>query len=201
MIEVFRGLNGYDLHGFAFELQIRTMGASLWADVSHDLTYKAPEGGVPREVDRAILRLAAVLELVDQEADRVRQVVASAKDADQQTILRAIEKQFLQLAARDYDHELTEALLPQLMWVVGDSTPDEFVGKLNEFFTRCREKLEFVFDQYKDVGFHPVLHQPEALLILYAREYQQIALQENWPPLLPETEREDFEAIWQPSRS
>ena len=187
------------LEGLMFELQIRTLGASLWAEVAHDLTYKPLPSGVPQDVERAVHRLSAVLELVDQEVARVRTIVSAASGADQAEVLVEIEKQFLRLAGKDYNHELTAALLPQLMWVTSGQSVAQFLGELRLFFQRNEEKLGHVFGHYGDDSMHPVLQQPEGLLILYARERDEFGLRDNWPALLPQSELETFEAIWTPT--
>lgn len=60
---------GYD--GLQFELQIRSILQHAWAEIEHDLGYKAA-GGLPRELRRRFSRLAGLLELADDEFQRLR---------------------------------------------------------------------------------------------------------------------------------
>ncbi|MEO1390602.1 MAG: (p)ppGpp synthetase [Cyanobacteria bacterium J06634_6] len=53
-----------------YELQVRTMAQHTWANASRILQYKSEES-VPYESRRAIHRLAALLELIDLEFERV----------------------------------------------------------------------------------------------------------------------------------
>ena len=60
--------NGCD--DFSVELQIRTISQHAWSVVSHKLQYKK-ESSVPSEMMRSINRMAALLETVDLEFERV----------------------------------------------------------------------------------------------------------------------------------
>lgn len=62
--------------GRPFELQIRSILQHAWAEIEHDLGYKA-EGTPPRDVKRRFSRLAGLLELADDEFRRVREDLAS----------------------------------------------------------------------------------------------------------------------------
>jgi putative GTP pyrophosphokinase len=59
-----------DLSGLKVEIQIRTLAQHVWAAASHKLQYKH-EQSVPPPILRTINRIAALLETVDLEFDRV----------------------------------------------------------------------------------------------------------------------------------
>lgn len=56
--------------GLKAEIQIRTASQHIWAVASHDLQYKREED-VPKQLQRSINRVAALLELTDIEFERV----------------------------------------------------------------------------------------------------------------------------------
>lgn len=53
-----------------FEIQVRSILQHAWAEIEHDLGYKT-KGSLPREVERRFARLAGLLELADDEFDRL----------------------------------------------------------------------------------------------------------------------------------
>ena len=59
-----------EFKGLRAELQIRTLAQQLWAAASHKLQYKR-ESSVPYPIRRSIHRVAALLETVDLELERV----------------------------------------------------------------------------------------------------------------------------------
>lgn len=54
-----------------FEVQVRTVLEHAWAEIEHDLGYKATEA-IPLAVRRRLSRLAGLLELADQEFGAIR---------------------------------------------------------------------------------------------------------------------------------
>lgn len=59
-----------ELQGLQAEIQVRTASQHIWAEASHALQYKR-ESHVPKPLRRAINRVAALLETVDIEFERV----------------------------------------------------------------------------------------------------------------------------------
>ena len=57
--------------GFRFEIQIRTVLQHAWAEVEHDLGYKASTA-VPELIRRRFSRIASLLEIADQEFVSIR---------------------------------------------------------------------------------------------------------------------------------
>ena len=62
------------------EIQIRTLLEHTWAEIEHDLGYKAP-GAVPIGVRQRLSRLAGLLEIADREFVAIREELAAYADA------------------------------------------------------------------------------------------------------------------------
>lgn len=73
------------------EVQIRSILQHAWAEIEHDLGYKAPIE-VPREIRRRFCRLASLLELADDEFDGIKKDIASYSKRVASRILLAPEK-------------------------------------------------------------------------------------------------------------
>lgn len=73
---------------FRFEIQVRTILQHAWAEIEHDLGYKASDS-TPETIRRRFTRIAGLLELADEEFVSIRQdlreyeesVMAAAGDA------------------------------------------------------------------------------------------------------------------------
>ncbi|MBC7543769.1 MAG: hypothetical protein H7338_13670 [Candidatus Sericytochromatia bacterium] len=61
--------------GMKLEIQIRSILQHAWAEIEHDLGYKA-HLEVPREVRRRFSRLSGLLELVDTEFNQIRRTLS-----------------------------------------------------------------------------------------------------------------------------
>lgn len=59
------------LEGFKFEIQIRTILQHTWAEIEHDIGYKASEQ-LPREFRRRFSQIASLLEVADREFASIR---------------------------------------------------------------------------------------------------------------------------------
>jgi ppGpp synthetase/RelA/SpoT-type nucleotidyltranferase len=70
--------------GIRFEVQIRSILQHAWAEIEHDLGYKAE--AVPRVVRRRFSRLAGVLELADDEFVGLRREVSKHQENIKATI-------------------------------------------------------------------------------------------------------------------
>ena len=63
------------LYALPFEIQMRTALQHVWSTLDHDIVYKNGGVSVPNEYRRQFIRLAGMLELVDEEFSRLRNVL------------------------------------------------------------------------------------------------------------------------------
>ena len=63
------------LNELRFEIQMRTALQHVWSTLDHDTAYKGGGVSIPREYQRQFGRLAGMLELVDDEFSRLRNVL------------------------------------------------------------------------------------------------------------------------------
>ncbi|MEH7031541.1 hypothetical protein V7054_05105, partial [Priestia megaterium] len=74
-----------------FELQIRSILQHAWAEIEHDIGYKA-EKEIPKEIRRDFSRIAGLLELADREFIRMRSFLADyTQDIEQQIESNSLE--------------------------------------------------------------------------------------------------------------
>jgi putative GTP pyrophosphokinase len=109
---------------YQVEIQVRTLSQHIWAAASHVLQYKK-ESDVPKAVGRSIHRVAALLETVDLEFERVLQerhdyiksekatAASTALDADN---LKVVLDQSLPLSNKSGDEDYSDLLADLLLF-------------------------------------------------------------------------------------
>lgn len=86
------GLSEYRrFSGHKAEIQIRTLIQHAWAEIEHDLGYKG-EIAIPKPVRRKFFRLAAMLELADEEFTSIKETLSKYKKEVGETIATTPEK-------------------------------------------------------------------------------------------------------------
>lgn len=175
------------------EIQIHTLGQSLWAKTNHDFIYKGNDGDIPIPVRRANHRLSAVCEIADEQAMIMRREMASLPGQDVQPILAILEQSFYRLAAQPYNRELSVSVLASVKSMV---SPDDFMTEFVAFVAGNDDKLRHVFDTYSTPA-EPLVSQPESLLIFFLLERDRFRLRDDWPrDLLPLSLLESMAGIW-----
>ncbi len=81
--------------GMVFEVQVRTVLQHAWAEFEHDIRYKragvgvSEEGGVDPEVDRMFTLAAGLIELADQQFDKIAALKVTGRVTDESVELTA----------------------------------------------------------------------------------------------------------------
>lgn len=172
------------------EIQIRTAAQDVWSDVSHTLLYK-PVIEAPGEVHHAVLRLLALVEVIDEEVERVMSDVEARPDYAVRLLHRIAETRLLGFVATEHDialsTELLEALLPTI-------SPDELPGyaaRLDEYLASRRPALEQMYADHgptsgvADEPAYLMLSQPETLVFLERLTAAPESAVASWRPKLP----------------
>lgn len=152
-----------EFKGLRAELQIRTLAQHLWAAASHKLQYKR-ESSVPYPIRRSIHRVAALLETVDLELERV----LSERDLYLSNPRRYLGKEALNV---DSLAQLLDARLPQQ-----NRTQDEPYAELLEDLARVGVFSAKALDPIISRHLAATLEKEERELVRHREEkdYRQV---------------------------
>src|SRR5882762_3506825 len=124
---------------FRAELQVCTMAQHLWAEMAHDSVYKydALLGPLPNELQRRIYILAGVVELADEEFNRIEKEMPSVPEL---SVLKSLERHYYELTTRRSDPALSLEVI-RLLAPLYASTPAEIAEHLDAFFAKHKQTL------------------------------------------------------------
>lgn len=183
------------LGGLQFEIQVHTRAQHLWATVSHELIYKAPLQP-PSPVERALYRLMALVELFDGEVQRGREEVVNQGGYEEAKVLVDLEDTFYGFAVSDWDRKLSQLIVETLAPLYEANQILDFNQVLRPFVGTFRDKLQGIYDDYLDDARHPLISQPESLLIFERLQNDRFMLANKWGNYLPETILEGMAEVW-----
>ena len=197
-VEADRALAGddnVDLVGLECEVQVRSYAQSLWADVSHKLSYK-PSQTSSDGVQRMIFRLAAMLELFDEEALRARDKQLAEPGFEEAALLNELERHYYRFTGRPFDREFSLLILDYLrpLWEGNGTT--RTAALLEAFVQSEGPKLAEIYEQYRHDARHLLITQPESLLIFAELQRDKFALESLWEDNLPLNLLEPLAAAW-----
>jgi ppGpp synthetase/RelA/SpoT-type nucleotidyltranferase len=178
------------------ELQVQTRAEAAWADASHDLTYKAALA-LPSALERRVNRLLALVELFDLEMDGAQTDVLKLDGFPAARMLQVLDRSFLPLARRDYDRELSSRVLT----VLAESYEPEEFGRfdvvMDRFVATEKDKLRATYGRWADDAFaHPLLFQPESLVVFERLDQAPVRLRDVWDQSLPSDLLDSLAEIW-----
>jgi ppGpp synthetase/RelA/SpoT-type nucleotidyltranferase len=172
----------YPSDKFCAEVQVHTRAQNLWADMSHSCSYK----GLPSvsvSLHRRVNLLAGLLEVADNEFERINQDVSHLPDAGEYKLLQALENQYYKLSTRPGDLELSMEVIHALLPLY-EPPPADWAEHFQTVFDKHKKALEALF-AIEDPNLSPFLFQPEMLLILDRLLVDQYALREIWDQHFP----------------
>lgn len=177
------------------EIQVRSAAQNLWSEMSHRLLYKP--GVEPDEgTKRALIRLAALMEIFDEEvARRVNQMTA-APGYQIEELINLAEGEFYRFSDSTYDRPLSRYVISEIGPTLPTENAHQYVTQLRAFVADNEEKLAGIFRRYADVDTAVLLHQPESMIIFERIASDPFTLREVWEQRLPLDEFEQLQAIW-----
>src|SRR6267142_2941676 len=123
------------------ELQVHTRAHNLWAELSHDLTYKSP-AQLPRVVIERIYRIVALLDLVDSEIQASRDAAVKTPGFEEGAMLVTLERHYFELTGQQHDAELSLYIVAGLKRLYDESDRRAFDARIAAFVQSNRERLE-----------------------------------------------------------
>lgn len=181
--------------GCECEIQVRTAAQNVWSEMSHKLLYKPGVEPDP-ETERALLRLAVLMEIFDEEVTRRVKLIVSSAGYPIQELINTAEAQFYRFADVKYDRALSMFVLSEIAETLpGDLSPG-YDTRLQAFADAHEAKLASIFDRYRDSDSSQLVHQPEAIIIFERLQADSHTLRAAWEDRLPIDELDILEAIW-----
>lgn len=177
------------------ELQLHTTAQRAWADASHELLYK-PDVSPSENLARRLYRLMALMEVFDDSVVRARQTMRMMPDWREAAVLGGLERMFLSMTAREYDRELSLLVLSALTPIYDDQDAEGIEQGIRMFVDEHREKIDRIFREYADDIRHPLLFQPETLLVFERLEADSFTLKDRWQSILPLALLEGIAGVW-----
>lgn len=138
-----------------FEIQVRTILQEAWAEIEHGLIYKS-EGSAPEEIRRQIARVSAVLEMADEDFQRVYDLRETYVQKLKETDLKELSDEPLNADS------LMEVIERKLPWAVGwkeihkhrlTSDVATLLFHMQELDVTKVQQLVFLIDKWHDAEY------------------------------------------------
>ena len=184
-----------DVAGLVFEVQVHTQAESLWAGISHELLYKAPDAP-PNDISRGLYRLLALVELFDLEVDRARRAIMDQPGFPEALVLSELERQFFSLTAHRADPALSRFVIGVLRPLLSDDELRQYPAQLARFVSEHHDKLVGIYEDYLNDDRNPLMSQPESLLVFERLENDLQRVPGVWVEQLPPGLLRSFSEIW-----
>jgi ppGpp synthetase/RelA/SpoT-type nucleotidyltranferase len=167
------------------EIQLRTTAQDAWSIVSHQVLYK-PLLSLPPAMQHAMYRLVALVEMFDEEVQRVMDMLPTLPGAEVLDLLEVAEAKFLSIAHSPSNREVSVQILQVVAKSIEPTERADYGLILDAFVESERSKSETLFDQYgahSAVSYVPsymLLGQAESLIILERLTTRPHALAAVW---------------------
>jgi putative GTP pyrophosphokinase len=180
-------ISSFPSERFSAELQIRTMAQHLWAEMAHDRVYKydALIEPLPKPLQRRIYILAGLVELADEEFNRIELEMPSD---DETGVLKALERHYYKFTVHKSDPALSLEVI-HILVPLYRSAPAQIIEHLNNFIAKHQDTLEAVYEKAAAMPDRSAfLYQPEALMIYDLLKTDHLAVRDVWSGHFPDRE-------------
>ena len=172
------------------ELQLRTVCQNAWSELSHILSYK-PDIELPNDIKREVNALSALMEIADNQFQRILDMINKLPLSNPTRILRLLEEFFHSRIAAWYDSEMSHYFLSNVSSLYD---PDEDIMAIITAFLKANsDDIALVATQRQDILF---FSQPEIVVILERLENKRFALEEYWSRKYPMDQLEAVANAW-----
>lgn len=177
------------------EIQVRSAAQNLWSEMSHRLLYKP--GVEPEDsTRRALTRLAALMEIFDEEVARSVNQITAIPGYHIEDLINVAEALFYQYADNTYDRALSRYVLTEIGIALPTERADQYAATLRAFTVENDVKLASIFRKYADLDAPALIHQPEAIIVFERIAQDPYVLRYHWDGHLPQDELDQLQAIW-----
>lgn len=175
------------LEGRIAEVQVRTNCEDTWAEIYHDIGYKA-NSSLSLEIKREIHCLAGLLEVADNCYSSLYEKITGIEELNEEFILNYLKKPFIQKVNEHYNREFSYNNIQILLPLLKESTfnsAEDFTMKMDGFLYTKKNKIDKILEERKEESADvPYLSQPEIFLIFYLIENDIYRLKEKWEECL-----------------
>jgi ppGpp synthetase/RelA/SpoT-type nucleotidyltranferase len=160
-----------DYEAIECEIQIRTAAQDAWSIVSHQVLYK-PLLELPPQVQHSMYRLVALVEMFDEEVQRVMDLLPTLPGTEVLDLLEISENEFLDIAHSSSNRDVGVKILQAIAASIDPTEREDYRSLLQAFIASEREKLVALFEDYGEHGdlayipSHLLFSQAESLIIL-----------------------------------
>lgn len=133
------------------EVQVRTAAQDLWSVMSHQYLYK-PLVEPPRTTQRALWRLVALMEIVDEEVQRAVNQILDDPEFPQARLLHDAEQVFYTLSTAQTDAELSLEVLRAVIDAVPTGERAGYADTLAAFVEDEHDRLRRFYARFAPGG-------------------------------------------------
>jgi ppGpp synthetase/RelA/SpoT-type nucleotidyltranferase len=174
-----------DYEAIECEVQIRTAAQDAWSIISHQLLYK-PLLDLPPQLQHSIYRLVALVEMFDEEVQRVMDLLPSLPGSEVVDLLGIAENKYLEVAHSPSNRQVGVKILQAIAGSIDPSERANYTELLEAFVNSERETLDSLFADYgphSAVSYVPsylLFGQAESLIILERLNARPFLLAAKW---------------------